>query len=339
MNNITSWIHKNIFWIALYLGVSALSFELAYVFTIEPSDLLIVLDQVFNFGAINLQFLMSRAFEIEIRIDDYSSYSYNTVLLVSIFYSLFIIGAFLFRFIKAKRILSFCLSVILIGTVINVVKDLHWIATSEDVNGFVFLWLLKSLVVFIVVLMMLRKLLASEERMNEDETISGHPEFKLLRARWYDRLFNVYLDAFITILVFSTVVFSYENSIADYMEDFISGRIGGLLLFAIFSTLYYLFFEGILKTTPGKILTNSRVVAFNGKPVGFGWIFLRTMSRRIPFNGLSFFGKIGWHDSISETTVVKLTKEKQQHVRIYIALFLIILGILLYFVFNDLRWY
>lgn len=36
-------------------------------------------------------------------------------------------------------------------------------------------------------------------------------------------------------------------------------------------------------------------------------IWKRTLSRLIPFDALSFFGENGWHDSWSDTRVVKIS--------------------------------
>jgi len=69
--------------------------------------------------------------------------------------------------------------------------------------------------------------------------------------------------------------------------------------------IYYLVFEGLFNATPVKFLTGTRVVhAKDMQSPGFGKVFVRTLCRRIPFDVLSFFGKKGWHDSISGTKVI-----------------------------------
>lgn len=75
-----------------------------------------------------------------------------------------------------------------------------------------------------------------------------------------------------------------------------------LILFtALF--LYYFLAEAIFRQTFGKICTNSCVVS-NGTNLSTGRVFLRTLSRFIPFDPLSFLWKGNWHDSASSTTVV-----------------------------------
>ncbi|WP_188794133.1 RDD family protein [Dyella nitratireducens] len=67
---------------------------------------------------------------------------------------------------------------------------------------------------------------------------------------------------------------------------------------------YYLFFEGLWQRTPGKFILGTMVVNGNGEKPSFGQILGRTLCRFIPFEPFSFFGREGWHDSISKTKVV-----------------------------------
>ncbi len=69
---------------------------------------------------------------------------------------------------------------------------------------------------------------------------------------------------------------------------------------------YYLFFEGIFGQTPGKMITGTKVVTEDGEKAPFEKIMTRTLCRFIPFEAFSFLGtnSVGWHDSISKTSVV-----------------------------------
>lgn len=69
--------------------------------------------------------------------------------------------------------------------------------------------------------------------------------------------------------------------------------------------VYYLFFEGIWARTPGKWLLGTRVVDESGRPPSFLQVLGRTASRFIPFEAFSFFGTLGWHDSIPKTRVIR----------------------------------
>lgn len=67
--------------------------------------------------------------------------------------------------------------------------------------------------------------------------------------------------------------------------------------------LYYLIMEGAFRTTIGKLITNTKVVSYDGSRADD--IFIRTICRIIPFEPLSFlFSDKGWHDSISKTIVI-----------------------------------
>jgi hypothetical protein len=68
--------------------------------------------------------------------------------------------------------------------------------------------------------------------------------------------------------------------------------------------IYYLFFEGLFGATPAKFLTETRTVEYNGK-LSFGALFKRTLCRFIPFERLAFLFGTRWHDTFSETGVVR----------------------------------
>jgi hypothetical protein len=67
--------------------------------------------------------------------------------------------------------------------------------------------------------------------------------------------------------------------------------------------LYCFLSEAIFRQTFGKIWTNSCVVS-NGISLSAGRVFVRTLCRYIPFDGLSFLWQGKWHDSVSSTAVV-----------------------------------
>jgi len=95
------------------------------------------------------------------------------------------------------------------------------------------------------------------------------------------------------------VSFSQQSTLLQSSQFLLSF----VIIFGLF--FYYLFFEGVFQATPIKFLTGTRVVHVETleKP-SFGQVFRRTLSRHIPFEAFSFFGNTGWHDSISNTSVV-----------------------------------
>jgi uncharacterized RDD family membrane protein YckC len=85
------------------------------------------------------------------------------------------------------------------------------------------------------------------------------------------------------------------------------GNWGWNLILLIISLIYYSVFEGIFGTTLGKLITGTVVVTENGVKPNFAVVVKRSLCRLIPFNAVSFFFNpgLGWHDSISDTYVVK----------------------------------
>jgi len=71
--------------------------------------------------------------------------------------------------------------------------------------------------------------------------------------------------------------------------------------------LYYLFSEFLFLQTIGKLHNNSYVHHNGSKAIK---ILKRTFCRFIPFDAFSFFGKQGWHDSISNTSVVTYSEQE-----------------------------
>lgn len=92
--------------------------------------------------------------------------------------------------------------------------------------------------------------------------------------------------------------------------------IEGQLIFLIISVFYYSLTESVFGRSLGKFITGTVVVDENGEKPSFGIIFKRTLCRLIPFDGFSFLGSRGWHDSISDTYVVN-KKDLEKEVRLF----------------------
>lgn len=68
---------------------------------------------------------------------------------------------------------------------------------------------------------------------------------------------------------------------------------------------YYYIMEATLGTTVGKLITGCVVVDAKGRRTSNAKIAGRSAARFIPFDAFSFLGNRGWHDSLSDTYVVK----------------------------------
>jgi uncharacterized RDD family membrane protein YckC len=88
------------------------------------------------------------------------------------------------------------------------------------------------------------------------------------------------------------------------------GFLVGLVPGYIAVLIYYLSTEGVFGRSLGKLVTRTRVVTVDGGTPTFLQILGRTVSRWVPFEAFSFFGGppvVGWHDSWSNTRVVRIS--------------------------------
>lgn len=117
------------------------------------------------------------------------------------------------------------------------------------------------------------------------------------------RFFNYILDSVGT-LAFSVICVFVLNMIG--MKHLVDREDRNFILL-LFSFVYYVLFEGVWGTTPGKLVTGTRVVNEKCEKIDFGNALGRTLCRFIPFDALSFLfmQRGGWHDSITKTRVVE----------------------------------
>ncbi|MCW1913898.1 RDD family protein [Luteolibacter sp. GHJ8] len=89
-------------------------------------------------------------------------------------------------------------------------------------------------------------------------------------------------------------------------EETFSG-INDVLLGYALTLVYYIFMEGVLGTTLGKLVTGTKIIGEDGQRPPFSKMLQRSLCRIIPFEPLSYLGSDarGWHDTITKTWVVK----------------------------------
>lgn len=105
-----------------------------------------------------------------------------------------------------------------------------------------------------------------------------------------------FIIAIITTIMGSNAVLEWSQEVSD---------LEGYLLFFLVMIPYYTFFESYNSRTIGKYFTKTMVVMEDGTKLDRSVALKRTLCRMIPFEVLSFLGGRGWHDSISNTYVVK----------------------------------
>ena len=117
-----------------------------------------------------------------------------------------------------------------------------------------------------------------------------------------------YFIAFIIGLVFA--MFTTDEQALDDLfleptaqEEFIQTLLS-IALFVGYYVVFEYFFKG---KTIGKLITRSRAVTNDNATMSFKTTLIRSLSRIIPFEPLSFFGSrpdSGWHDQISKSKVI-----------------------------------
>lgn len=118
------------------------------------------------------------------------------------------------------------------------------------------------------------------------------------------RLFNFLLDTTIYILLLILYIQVFKNKTSIESTKWISG---------VFYFLYYFIFEYFKGQTIGKMITKSKLVVLtDNNKYFFILIFIRTLTRLIPFDIISYlFTSRGLHDLFSKTTVVNITSKTE----------------------------
>ena len=113
------------------------------------------------------------------------------------------------------------------------------------------------------------------------------------------RLYNFLIDS----ILFYIIILVISIFLKEYVE-----RQNLKYLMILFYYLYYFILELTIGQTIGKIITKTRVVTVdNNEKPSFTKIFVRTISRLIPIDLISYlFSSNGIHDSLSKTKLKKI---------------------------------
>lgn len=146
-----------------------------------------------------------------------------------------------------------------------------------------------------------------QQELTEKET--KKKEFDSSKVASWTRLIHFIVDLigfFLTAMILSLVV----DLLIPTSDQTTIGLTGYLLMLVSFF-LYYVFMEYKYQKTIGKFLTKTKVVMSDGRKPELNEIFIRTACRLIPLDRISFlFTRNGFHDRLSNTTVIKDEKEK-----------------------------
>jgi uncharacterized RDD family membrane protein YckC len=137
--------------------------------------------------------------------------------------------------------------------------------------------------------------------------------------RFLNFIIDLAVQYVIWITVGTTIVIIADVTNSYFLHNWIvsMGKIGKGLSFAVISVFYYYLMELCFSRSVAKFLTMTYVIMKDGSKPTYKIVFKRTLCRLIPFEAFSFlFGTSGgWHDTISQTYVVKKTEfEKKKRI-------------------------
>lgn len=128
--------------------------------------------------------------------------------------------------------------------------------------------------------------------------------FEEVKVTPLTRFVHCLVDLFAFILL--TIILSFAVGTIYNPETDFAVNVAGYTTMLIAFLSYFIIFEYSYQKTLGKFITKTKVVTANGEIPTLGDIVRRTFCRLIPFDNVSFlFTKNGFHDSLSNTTVVK----------------------------------
>jgi len=156
--------------------------------------------------------------------------------------------------------------------------------------------------------------------------VLNYKEFKVtdeMLASSGARFLNNIIDTVIFYLIIFFVFFLFgllasfiaTEEASDWVEKIVENS---MFMFLLIMFFYFSVMEFLTGKSVGKAITRTTVVLENGEKPNYKATAKRTIIRFVPFDGLSFLGTPcrGWHDSWSNTYVVKdavLKKQKRLH--------------------------
>lgn len=219
---------------------------------------------------------------------------------------LLLLGAWFYKITDGRemRLIRFAISVMFIGNAVFVPSLLSTLPHADFMSR-VFWGLFIVQCCGLVYLAWRMLTVLASEKVIAITTNTDNPDHKVfLSASKWQRLTHVVLDVIICAGVFVQIPLS--AGLLDFFSQ-LSGIVGEVAVYYIAMViclfLYYTLFELLFETTPGKLLTETRVVDEHGNVPANGAIMKRTLARFIPLEPISFFAR-GWHDQLSGTQVV-----------------------------------
>ena len=134
-------------------------------------------------------------------------------------------------------------------------------------------------------------------RNKEVRYITGWPRF------WHFILDRIFFFALETIFLFSLGIGLGLLGWAGYL-NVLNPTLTDIIFYAIFYPAYYFILETSSQSSLGKLIFGRVVVDEYGDKPTMKQIFIRSVSRIVPFEQLSCLSQTGWHDNWSQTFVI-----------------------------------
>ncbi len=344
LSRVQNVIYNNILYISLYISVIGILAFLAFFFGMVSLSSIWEIRYFIDFSAVDLVFFNHDFFIIPFGY-------FNVSLLNPLFSLLLLVGASIHAISNKKenRLLDFCFAILFIGALLAIIELIIQVSINLMLDGLnifeyysfpiLILFIFKFTVMLFVSYTYLHKSYEHKKLISIDDSLikiylknSGKSDMLAYeRASKIQRFGHYLIDGFIILIVFSKYIYSLSN-IVESLTYFFSFEAAITIMYFIASIFYYLVFESIFKITPGKCLLNTRIVNCRKDKILFGQHFIRTLSRKIPFEVFSFLGQnsAGWHDKLSNTAVVQQQADAKygKLAEIVIAIFALILVVI-----------
>jgi len=237
----------------------------------------------------------------------------------TIFDLLLLLGAILYVFNKTRetRLIRFVMSVIFISNVLSLLYSLALILFADIHRPLSSILLSIAFYIahacWIYLSYNILQYFNTQNELQKDVIEEGetvHTYF--VEASKWTRFLHPVIDVIVTIMLFSRFVelIAYiKFGQAMFIRlDYSASPTPLLLMLALCRLIYYLLFESVLGITPGKLLTETRVINYEGNKPSLKNVAVRSIVRFIPFESLTFLQHNGLHDKLSHTLVVKEKK-------------------------------
>lgn len=144
-----------------------------------------------------------------------------------------------------------------------------------------------------------------DDHLQYEEATQGSRFFNFLIDNLFMRFVLSYATGYIVGYLLAYIAPDFLMSIA-YEERGINFWLLSLILGYFNYLVYYTFCEAAFKGyTLGKLITGTRAVRNDGSNLLFKDALLRSLSRIVPFEAFSALGNAPWHDTWTNTTVIK----------------------------------